>query len=72
LDEFKNKIIRAKDQNTANCEHYFKKKLRLKIWKAWMKTRAYSKMKYSKASEAKGVLSTTKKKRALQKMYLRI
>ena len=62
----------AKDQNTANCENYFRKKLRLKIWKAWLKTRAYTRLKHTKAFEAKGVLKTIKIKRALQKMYLRI
>lgn len=46
--------------------------MRLKIWKAWMKTRSYARIKYAKAEEAKGILKTVKQKRALQKMYLRI
>lgn len=60
-----------KEHNTANCEHYFRKKYRNKIWHAWQKTRYNARMKKIKAEEAKDVLKSIKQKRALQKMHMR-
>ena len=52
VQEFQNKIVGITNQNTANCENYFRKKLRLKVWKSWLKIRLYTKIKHAKASEA--------------------
>jgi hypothetical protein len=40
-----NKINNTKDQNTSNCEHYFRKLKRNRVWFAWLKMRKLQKIR---------------------------
>lgn len=60
VENFSNKMVKIKDQNMANCEHYFKKLRRNRVWFAWLKARKYAQLKAVRKVEGPDVLKAVK------------
>jgi hypothetical protein len=69
---FKNEVISIKGQNTKNVLNFLNKRWRNKIWKAWCLSRRMTIVRDYQMEQSKGVLATTKQRRAIQKWYLRV
>lgn len=65
-------IANIKAQNCKNMLHYFNKRFRNKVWKAWVIQRKQQRIRTIQNQGIGGVLASVKQKRALQKWYMRV
>lgn len=63
--------VNIKDQNVKNCLHHFVKMRKRKLFDAWQLTRYNRYMKDTLSGESQDVLAVVKRKRYLQKWFLR-
>ena len=66
------KIVRIKNQNMKNIERYVSNKRRRRIWDAWQVVRRRNEVLAYKTSESFGMIHLCKKRKALQRFYLRV
>ena len=60
------------DQNVQNIYKYLRKVRKIKLWRAWLSTRQYAKMRAINTREAADKFAIIKRKKYLQKWMLRV